>query len=71
MVGPSITDDERRVASRRLKAGFVVLVGVSGALVALQVDATPVQMGAAALAAGVLGLLLLLYLDRLGRQFQL
>ena len=37
MVGPT-TREERRTASRRLKVGFVVLVGLSAGLITLQGD---------------------------------
>jgi hypothetical protein len=37
MVGPT-TREERRSASRRLKLGFVALVGISGGLITLQGD---------------------------------
>jgi purine-cytosine permease-like protein len=70
MVGPSLSDEDRAVASRRLRYGFVVLVGCSGGLVALSAGATPVQ----ALVAVVVGLLvggsLMAYLDRVGRQWR-
>jgi lysozyme family protein len=70
MVGPSLTDDEREMASRRLKLGFVALVGASCGLVALAADATPLQ-GAVAVAAGlVIGGALLGYLGRVGREWQ-
>ncbi|WP_251343363.1 hypothetical protein [Haloplanus halophilus] len=70
MVGPSLSDDERRVASRRLELGFVALVGVSGGLVALAADATAVQ-GLLAVAAGFLvGWLLLRYLVSVGREWR-
>jgi hypothetical protein len=37
MVGPT-TREERRTASRRLRLGFVALVGLSGGLITLQGD---------------------------------
>ena len=37
MVGPT-THEDRRSASRRLKLGFVALVGISGGLITLQGD---------------------------------
>jgi purine-cytosine permease-like protein len=70
MVGPSLSEEDRAVASRRLKLGFVVLVGCSGGLVALAAGATPSQ----ALVAVVVGLLaggaLLAYLGYVGRQWR-
>lgn len=70
MVGPSITDDDRAVASRRFKAGFVLLVGASGGLVALQVDPTLPQLAGAVLAGLALGWVLVTYLTRMLRQVQ-
>jgi hypothetical protein len=70
MVGPSITDDERRVANLRLQIGFVVLVGLSGGLVALQAGASTLQVGLAVVGALVLGGLLLLWLRRWSAQFR-
>jgi len=70
MVGPSMTDDERRSANRRLQAGFVLFVGVSGGLVALRAGGTAVQL-AAGLAGGlVVGLVMLWFLRRWTREFQ-
>ncbi|WP_318569225.1 hypothetical protein [Salinigranum marinum] len=70
MVGPSITDDERRLANRRLQLGFVVLVGVSAGLVALQAGASTLQVGIAAVAGFGLGGALLLWLRRWSAQFR-
>jgi len=70
MVGPSLSDEDRAAATRRLKVGFVALVGCSGGLVALAAGAT---LGQALAAVGV-GLLaggaLLAYLGRVGRQWR-
>jgi hypothetical protein len=38
MVGP-VTDEERSSLARKLKIGFVVLVGLSAGLITLQADA--------------------------------
>lgn len=70
MVGPSNTEAERRDANAQLKAGFVLLVGVSGGLVALQGDATSTQLLAAVAAALVVGVLLVAFLSRVGREFR-
>lgn len=70
MVGPSITDDERRLANTRLQIGFVALVGLSSGLVAVQVDASPLQIGAIVAGGLVLGGLLLLWLRRWAAQFR-
>jgi lysozyme family protein len=69
VVGPSLSDDERRLANSRLSVGFVFLVAVSGGLVALTVGGTPVQLAGGVAAGAVLGLLLLLFLRRLGAEF--
>jgi lysozyme family protein len=70
MVGPSITDDERRVASRRLKAGFVGLVGASAGLAALAGDATPAQLLVAVVVGLLAGAALLRYLVYVGREWR-
>jgi Flp pilus assembly protein TadB len=70
MVGPSITDEERRDANNRLQAGFVLLVGVSGGLVAMQAGASLPQVGVAIVGALVLGGVLLLWLRRWSAQFR-
>ncbi len=70
MVGPSITDDERRIANTRIQVGFVVLVGLSGGLVAIQAGATPLQIGAAVVGGLVLGGVLLFWLRRWSAQFR-
>lgn len=70
MVGPSITDDERQLANRRLQVGFVVLVGVSAGLVALQAGASILQVGVAVVAGVGLGGALLLWLRRWSAEFR-
>jgi hypothetical protein len=70
MVGPSITDDERQLANRRLQIGFVVLVGVSAGLVALQAGASTLQVGVAVVAGIGLGGALLLWLRRWSAEFR-
>lgn len=57
MVGP-ISDDERRTALRRLKLGFVAVIGVSAGLITLQGDAGPVAFVAATGAGLVFGAVL-------------
>lgn len=69
MVGPSRSEAETRAMNRRLKLGFALLVGVSGGLVALQLDPTLPQLGAAFAASLLAGFALVWYLTRLGRQF--
>ena len=70
MVGPSLSEADRAVASRRLRYGFVVLVGCSGGLVALAADATAVQTLGAVLAGLFVGGALLAYLGYVGRQWR-
>jgi hypothetical protein len=69
MVGPSMNDAERETASNQLKIGFVVTVALSGALVALFVGGSLLQVAVATLGASLLGFVLLVYLTRLGGEF--
>jgi hypothetical protein len=70
MVGPSLTDEERDDANRRLRAGFVALVAISGALVALQAGGG-VEFVVAGFVGGLLvGAVLLRYLVRWGEEFR-
>jgi hypothetical protein len=69
MVGPSLNDAERTAASNQLKAGFVVTVALSGTLVAFFVGGDLLQIVVATVGAAVLGAVLLVYLVRLGAQF--
>jgi ammonia channel protein AmtB len=70
MVGPSLSDEDRAVASRRLRVGFVALVGCSGGLVALTAGATAMQALVAALVGLLVGGALLAYLGYVGRQWR-
>jgi hypothetical protein len=70
MVGPSLTEADRAVASRRLRYGFVALVGCSGGLVALSAGATPPQTLGAVVAGLLVGGALLAYLGHVGRRWQ-
>ena len=70
MVGPSITDDERRDANNKLQIGFVLLVGISSGLVATQAGASLVQTVVIVAGGLVLGGLLLLWLRRWSAQFR-
>jgi hypothetical protein len=70
MVGPSLSEEKRRVASRRLKLGFVGLVGVSSGLVALAGGATTIQALATLGVGLVVGGLLLRYLVSIGAEWQ-
>ncbi|MFC7136868.1 hypothetical protein [Halobaculum litoreum] len=69
MVGPSITKEERDATNRRLKIGLVVLIGISGGLVSLQVDPTPAQFAAAVGVSSVLGFALTWFVVRTLREF--
>ncbi|AZH25773.1 hypothetical protein [Haloplanus aerogenes] len=70
MVGPSLSDEDRRAASRRLKMGFVALVGCSGGLVAIAAGATAVQALAAVLVGLLVGVTLVLYLNWVGSEWR-
>jgi hypothetical protein len=70
MVGPSFTDERRRVASRRLKLGFVALVGVSAGFVGFAADATPGQALLAVVVGLFVGWVLLRYLVSVGREWR-
>lgn len=63
MVGPSISEEKRERSRTRLKAGFVLLVGVSAGMIAVQGNASLPSV-LAVVAAGVgLGVLLVYYLS--------
>jgi len=70
MVGPSLSDEDRRIASRRLKLGFVALVGVSGGFVSLSVGGTIAQTLIALAAGCLVGGALVVYLDRIGGEWR-
>lgn len=70
MVGPSLSDEERDAANLRLKVGFVLLVTASGGLVALQAGGTPVQLLGGVTGGLAVGLALLWFLVRWGREFR-
>lgn len=57
MVGP-IRGQDRRVATRRLKIGFVLLVGLSSGLITLQSDPSIFVFALAVFAGLVVGCLL-------------
>lgn len=68
MVGRSDTDDERRSANLHFKIGFVLLVGVSGGLVASSLGAS-VRESAVVVGAGLaIGAILTWWLVRSYRQ---
>jgi hypothetical protein len=63
MVGPSLSEEEQEANRTRLKAGFVLLVGVSAGMIAVQGNASLPSV-LAVVAAGVgLGVLLVYYLS--------
>lgn len=64
MVGPSFSEDERERTSRRLKVGFVGLVGASAGLVALQVGSTLPQLVAVVAAGLAVGAVLTWFVAR-------
>jgi hypothetical protein len=61
VVGP-ISEGERAAFTKKLKVGVAALVGVSGGLVALQVDATLLQTVAAVAAGLAVGAVLAWYI---------
>ncbi|ELZ66820.1 hypothetical protein C5B91_11395 [Haloferax sp. Atlit-10N] len=69
MVGSSMSDEETRLANNRIKIGFVLLVGVSAGLVAVQAGATLVQSAIALLAGLAVGGVLTWYLGRWAKEF--
>lgn len=70
MVGPSFSDDDRILASRLLKVGLVILVGVSGALVAVQGGADAPVVAASFTGGVVAGAALTWFVARNLRQIQ-
>lgn len=65
MVGPSLSTEEQREASLRLKAAIVALVGASAGLMALQARASLVQTALFVVGGLVLGWFLVAYLVRI------
>jgi hypothetical protein len=70
MVGPSLSEEEQSVARLRLKAGFVLLVGLSGGLVALGAGGDPWQLAVAVAGGSAVGLVLLFFMLRMARQLR-
>lgn len=63
MVGPSLSEEEQERSRLRLKAGFVLLVGGSAGMIAVQGDASlPIALGVVA-AGLLLGVALVVYLS--------
>ena len=69
VVGPSLTDAERDLASRRLKFGFIGLVAASGALTAVWADGSLPFVAAGFVGGAVLGTLLLWFVLRWWAEF--
>lgn len=69
VVGSSMTNEERDVASRRLKVGFVALVGVSGALTALHAGGSSAVIAAGFVGGTALGVVLLWFVRRWWAEF--
>jgi len=65
-----MSEAERDAGNRRIKAVIVLIVAVSPPLIALQFDPSPIEL-LAALGGGVvaLGLVVVWYLGRLGKEF--
>lgn len=61
MVGP-MTDEERQVGSRKIYAGFVLMIGFSAGLMALQGGASPLEAGVVTAIGLAIGTALLWYL---------
>ncbi|PSQ07649.1 hypothetical protein BRC97_03070 [Halobacteriales archaeon QS_6_71_20] len=69
MVGPSFSEEEREATTLRLKAGLVLLIGVSGGLVSLQVDPSPLQLVVAVAVSLLVGFVLTWFVVRTLREF--
>ena len=69
MVGPSLTDEERDLASRRLKLGFVGLVAASGGLIAVQAGGSLPVVAAGLVGGALLGAVLLWFVLRWWAEF--
>jgi hypothetical protein len=69
VVGPSLTDAERDLASRRLKLGFVGLVAASGALTAVQAGGSLPVVAGGFVGGGLLGAVLLWFVLRWWAEF--
>ncbi|WP_440989378.1 hypothetical protein [Haloarchaeobius baliensis] len=62
MVGPSMTDEDRESGMQRIRYTFVAMVAASGALVALQAEASLAVIALAAVGGAVAGAVLWWYL---------
>ena len=68
MVEP-MSETERDAGNRRIKAVILLVVAVSPPLISLQFDPSAVELLAALGGGIVLGLIIVWYLARLGREF--
>lgn len=63
MVGPSLSEEAQDRSRTRLKAGFVLLVGVSAGMIAVQGGASLPAVLGVVVAGLVLGVVLIAYLS--------
>ncbi|WP_267639921.1 hypothetical protein [Haloarchaeobius amylolyticus] len=63
-----MSDEDRRIGMNRLRYGFIAMVAASGAMVALQVEATLLYVAAGIVGGAVAGALLWAYLVYAFRQ---
>jgi len=68
VVGP-MSEAERDAGNRRIKAVILCIVAVSPPLIALQFGPSPIELLAALAGGTALGLLVVWYLGRLGKEF--
>jgi len=66
MVGPSLSEAERKKRIRALKTAFVFLIGLSGGLVALSGDASLPLVGVSILGGLVVGVVLVWHISSTG-----
>lgn len=67
MVGPSTTPEERQAQRRLVYGSFVLVVGGSAGLIALQADASLLEIGVVVLVGLAVGFLLTWYLVSMTR----
>jgi hypothetical protein len=69
MVDSTISEGQRKSFRRRLLGGFVLLVGASGGMVAVQASGSATEIITAVVVSLILGGLLAWYLTRVTRQY--
>lgn len=69
MVDSTISDGQRKSFRRRLLGGFVLLVGASGGMVAVQARGSATEIVTAVAVGLILGGLLAWYLTRVTREY--